>query len=134
MREKARPRALGKVGICGCNSRAPVKTRRHERGRFPGSSLFRVGAGGALLTDHVKATCVAEELHVFGGDLHVVVAEDAVGSVQESVKTGVGVQLAHHVEESHDHVVTASSLAAGEHAADLQGEGKAHLHGGASRP
>ena len=75
-----------------------------------------------LLTDHVEATGVAVELHVLGGNLHVVVGKDTVGSSQETEQDRLGMKLLDHVEETHDDVVTASSLATRENTSNLNRE------------
>ena len=63
-----------------------------------------------LLTDHVEASCVAVKMHILWRDLHVVVAVDAVRSSKEAEQERIWVQLLYHVEETHDNVVTTSSL------------------------
>ena len=73
-----------------------------------------------LLTDHIEAASVAVEAHVLRCDLHVVVGVDTMWAGKEAKETRLRVQLLDHVEEAHDDVVTASCLATGENAADLE--------------
>jgi len=37
-----------------------------------------------LLTNHIEAAGVSEETHVLGSDFHVLVLEDALGTVEEA--------------------------------------------------
>ena len=74
---------------------------------------------GIWLTDHVEATSVAEESHVFSSDLHEVVGVNTVGSVQEADKNGVRMQFLDHVKKTHHNVVSTSCLATRQHTADL---------------
>jgi len=72
------------------------------------------------LTDHIEATRVTVEHHVFGSDLHVVVREDTVGAGEEAEQLRLGVQFSNHVKETHDNIVSTSSLASGEDATNLK--------------
>lgn len=60
--------------------------------------------------NHVEASHVSVKLHVVGLDLHVVVAEDAVRSVEESKQLRVRVDLLSHIKETHDHIVSSCGL------------------------
>ena len=73
----------------------------------------------SLLTDHIKATCIAIKLHVLRGNLHIVIREDSVRSSQEAEKNGLRVQFLDHIEESHNDVVATSSLSTGENTSNL---------------
>ena len=66
--------------------------------------------GVKLLTNHVKASSVAVEVHVLGCDFHVVVAVHTMRSSQEAKQARLRVQLLDHVEETHDDVVATSGL------------------------
>jgi hypothetical protein len=40
------------------------------------------------LTNHIKASCVSEEVHVLKGDFHIIVSKDTMRPIQKSKKLG----------------------------------------------
>ena len=69
--------------------------------------------------DHIEATHVSVLVHVLGGDLDVVVGEDALWSAAEAV--ALAADLLGEVEDTGDDVVASGSLAAGEDDTDADG-------------
>lgn len=71
-------------------------------------------------SDHVEASHVPVKLHVVSLDLHVVVAEDAVRSVEETEQLRVRVDLLSHVKKTHDHIVSSCGLTSRKNASDFE--------------
>ena len=85
-------------------------------GRFELLIGFELGPAGA---DHVEAAGVAVGVDHVGGELHVFVADQPVGPLEEAVEAAVRMDRFQAVEESGDDVVAAGGLAAGEDHADI---------------
>ena len=71
------------------------------------------------LTNHIKASCVSEEVHVLKGDFHIIVSKDTMRPIQKSKKSGFRVQRFYHIEKAHDDIMSACSLTTGQNASDL---------------
>lgn len=72
------------------------------------------------LTDHIKTTHVSVEIHILLVNLDVLVGVYSMGSHQESIELRLRVYLFDHVKDSHDHIMSTSSLASTKHHSNLK--------------
>jgi hypothetical protein len=73
-----------------------------------------------LLTNHVETSHISVEVHVFLANFNVVVRVDTVRSHEETENSRLWIHFLKHVEDTHDDVMTSSSLTTRQHYTDLQ--------------